>query len=209
MKLKAYLITMTITTSAARTHTILVNLLAACLLLASVHVMAQPGAAQYFTVVAPGVVKDSRTGLEWMRCSVGQEWSVTYKTCIGKVQEFNWQGALDMSKKLNATGGYGGKSDWRVPTLRELQSIRYCSKGFGSSTQDFQDGQPKMSRFCNDGNTEPTIDLATFPATPVTWYWSSTPTAGLYSYAWLVGFRIGYLGDGNGRDLSYAVRLVR
>ena len=193
-----------------RFHATLTSMFGASLLLAPPHAIApQSGDVQYFTEVAPGVVKDSRTGLEWMRCSVGQEWSVTYKTCIGKVQEFNWQGAQDVSKKLNVTGGYGGKSDWRVPTLRELQSIRYCSKGFGSSTQDLRDGQPKVPRFCNDGNTEPTIDLATFPATPVTWYWSSTPTVGLYSYAWLVGFRIGYIGDGNSRNLSYAVRLVR
>lgn len=209
MQHKAYANTMPTTTSALRTHTIFVSLLAACLLLASAHVMAQSGAGQYFSVVGPGVVKDSRTGLEWMRCSLGQEWSVKSNTCKGEVKVLNWQGALDTTKKLNANGGYGGKSDWRVPTLRELQSIRHCSKGFGSSTQDLQDGQPKVPRFCNDGNTEPTIDLAFFPATPVTWYWSSTPSAGLSSYAWLVGFRIGYIGDGNGRDLSYAVRLVR
>ena len=192
-----------------RSHAILTSLYGACLLMAAPQAIAQSADAQYFTVVATGVVKDSRTGLEWMRCSLGQEWSVKSNTCTGAVKEFNWQGALDTSKKLNATGGYAGKSDWRVPTLRELQSIRYCSKGFVSSMQDLQDGQPKVPRFCNDGNNEPTIDLAVFPATPVTCYWSSTASVGLYSYAWLVGFRIGYIGDGNGRDLSYAVRLVR
>ena len=183
---------------------------ATCLLLAAPHAMAQTGDAQYFTEVAPGVVKDSRTGLEWMRCSLGQQWSATANTCTGEVKKYNWQGAQDIAKKFNSMGGYGGKADWRVPTVRELQSIRYCSKGFTTSMQDLQDGQPKVPLYCNDGSAKPSIDMATFPATPVTWYWSSTPYAGDSSYAWLVGFGYGSIIDYHDyRDDNLAVRLVR
>ncbi len=199
------------TNNAPRRHTTLASLFAACLLLAAPHAMAQTGDAQYFTDVAPGVVKDSRTGLEWMRCSLGQQWSATANTCTGKVKEYNWQGAQDIAKKLNAMGGYGGKADWRVPTIRELQSIRYCSKGFDSSTRDLRDGQPKVPSYCNDGSAKPTIDIATFSAMPVTFYWSSTPNADYSSSAWVVNFSYGVIDSNldNYRYGSYAVRLVR
>ena len=182
---------------------------ATCLLQASPHALADDAA--FFTEVAPGVVKDSRTGLEWMRCSLGQQWSATANTCTGDVKKYNWQGAQDIAKKFNSMGGNGGKAGWRVPTIREWQSIRYCSKGF-TSWQDLQDGQPKVRRYCIDGSTKPSIDLATFPATPVEWYWSSTLYAGNSPLGWFVSFYdggIGYSYDDGYRNSGYAVRLVR
>ena len=202
--------TMPTATNATRRHTSLASLFATCLLLAAPHAMAQTGDAQYFTEVAPGVVKDSRTGLEWMRCSLGQQWSVTANTCTGEVKKFNWQGAQDIAKKFNSMGGNGGKADWRVPTIRELQSIRYCSKGFTTGMQNLQDGRVKVPANCNSGSTQPTIDLATFPSTSLTLYWSSTPYADDSSYAWFVLFGFGDISSvGVSRSFNYAVRLVR
>ena len=180
---------------------------ATCLLQASPHALADDAA--FFTEVAPGVVKDSRTGLEWMRCSLGQQWSATANTCTGEVKNYKWQGAQDIAKKFNSMGGNGGKADWRVPTVRELQSIRYCSKGFTTSMRDLQDGQPKVPLYCNDGSTKPFIDMATFPATPVEFYWSSTPYAGYSSNAWFVSFGLGFINDHRGNHGHLAVRLVR
>lgn len=198
------------TATAPHRLTTLASLIAACLLLATPMLQAQTGDAQYFTEVAPGVVKDSRTGLEWMRCSLGQQWSASANTCTGKVKEYKWQGAQDAAKELNATGGFAGKKNWRVPTIRELQSIRYCSKGFTTDMNDLQDGQPKVPHYCNVGSTKPTIDSATFPATPDNSYWSSTPYAGLSSFAWYVNFVNGNFSNHYGRSSSYyAVRLVR
>ena len=180
---------------------------ATCLLQASPHALADDAA--FFTEVAPSVVKDSRTGLEWMRCSLGQQWQATANTCTGEVKKYNWQGAQDIAKKFNSMGGYGGQTGWRVPTIRELQSIRYCFKGFTTSMKDLQDGQPKVPNYCNDGSTRPTIDSATFPATPAAWYWSSTPDAVDSSYAWNVDFYDGGIDFNSYRFNYYAVRLVR
>ena len=199
--------TMPTTTYATRRCTPLASLFAACLLQASPHALADDAA--FFTAVAPGVVKDNRTGLQWMRCSLGQNWSESGRTCTGAVKKYTWQGAQaqDIAKKLNAMGGYGGQTGWRVPTVRELQSIRYCSKGFALITRDLQDGQSALPSRCADGHSSPTIDLAAFPATSSILYWSSTPYPGDSSVAWYVFFSNGVIGGSNGGN--YAVRLVR
>ena len=169
----------------------------------------QRDAAKHFSNVAPGVVKDSRTGLEWMRCSVGQDWSEKSKTCTGSVRTYTWQGALDIANKLNSVGGYAGRTNWRVPTVRELQSLRYCSNGFVSETIFLPDGA-SVPKYCAEGYTQPTIAKTVFPNmdSDKYWYWTSTPYAGYSSGAWSVSFYGGYVGNGV-RDVSVAVRLVR
>ena len=200
------------TATAPHRLTTLASLIAACLLLATPMLQAQTGDAQYFTEVAPGVVKDSRTGLEWMRCSLGKYWRVSEKRCvkmIGRSIVFTWQGAQDAAKKLNATGGYEDKADWRVPTILELQSIRYCSTGkIIRNIASQVDGSLVETGGCNDSSTTPTIDVTTFPDTLKLWYWSSTPSR-YASHVWGVDFSDGDIG---GYDLRYsdvAVRLVR
>ena len=203
------------TATAPHRLTTLASLIAACLLLATPMLQAQTGDAQYFTEVAPGVVKDSRTGLEWMRCSLGKRWMVNQKRCekqFGWSIYFTWSGAQDFAKKLNARGGYEGKADWRVPTVRELLSLRYCSNGFVSKKIDLQDGQAAVPRSCNN-STYPTIDVTTFPDTSYG-YWSSTPNAERSDSAWNVDFGNGAVLDSHQyfRDSDFnklAVRLVR
>jgi len=170
----------------------------------------QRDAAKHFSNVAPGVVKDSRTGLEWMRCSLGQDWSEPAKTCNGRVRTYAWQGALDIADKLNVVGGYAGRTNWRVPTVRELQSLRYCSNGLVSEMRDLQDGKGSMQSHCATGYTRPTIAQAVFPAmdSDKLWYWSSSPYAGDAGGAWGVYFGNGDVDYGDRRYYG-AVRLVR
>lgn len=52
------------------------------------------------------------------------------------------------------------------------------------------------------------INREAFPATPSTWFWSSSPYAGSSDCAWYVAFSIGFA-DYNNRHVSTAVRLVR
>ena len=166
-------------------------------------------AAKHFSSVAPGVVEDSRTGLEWMRCSLGQDWSEKSKTCTGSVRTYTWQGALDIANKLNSVGGYAGRTNWRVPTVRELLSLRYCSNGFVSETIDLPDGA-SVPKYCAEGRTLPTLAKTVFPNMDgdTYWYWTSTPYAGYSSLAWLVDFDLGGVSYGS-RDYDLAVRLVR
>jgi len=60
--------------------------------------LATANEAKNFSAIAPGVIKDSLTGLEWMRCSVGQEWNEKSSTCAGDAKEFKWQEAIDHVK---------------------------------------------------------------------------------------------------------------
>ena len=170
----------------------------------------QRDAAKHFSSVAPGVVKDSRTGLEWMRCSVGQDWSEKSKTCTGSVRTYTWQGALDIANKLNSVGGYAGRTNWRVPTVRELQSLRYCSNGFVSETIGLPDGA-SVPQYCADGSTRPTIAKTVFPNmdSDKYYYWTSTPYAGDSSSAWFVYFSLGNISSYYVRVNYGAVRLVR
>jgi hypothetical protein len=59
-----------------------------------------------------GTVTDTRTGLTWMRCSVGQTW--TGSTCSGDAAYYSWNEA----KSLNMI--FSGYSDWRLPSPWEL-----------------------------------------------------------------------------------------
>ena len=51
---------------------------------------------------------------------------------------------------------------------------------------------------------QPAIDATAFPATPVTWFWTSTPYAPDLAKGWRVDFGIGY---SNGFELGTAARV--
>lgn len=167
---------------------------------------------KHFAIVAPGVVKDNRTGLQWMRCSLGQDWDETSKSCNGSVRTFNHEDALAIAKKLNQVGGYAGKTNWRLPTVRELQSLRFCSNGFSAEQVYPPDGKGSVPRLCKSGHTQPTIATTIFPdmESGKLWYWTSSarPETMNHPAAWDVIFLNGDV-DLNYTYSKYAVRLVR
>ncbi len=74
-----------------------------------------------------GTVTDMQTGLQWMRCSLGQTWQG--ETCVGQAKQELWQAALATANAFNRQGGYADYQDWRVPKKEELQTLIYCSSG--------------------------------------------------------------------------------
>jgi hypothetical protein len=96
-----------------------------------------------------GTVTDSKTGLMWSVCSVGQ--SYDEGKCSGLSESKDWAQSLQDIQALNNAGGQAGYADWRMPNIDELATI-----------VEFQ---------CFD----PAIQLSVFPATPSETYWSSTP----------------------------------
>ncbi len=123
-------------------------------------------------------VTDTKTGLVWRRCAEGMSWSGS--TCTGSAASYTHSDAL-LRAASEATAS--GKA-WRLPNVKELESIVDASR------------------------SGPAIDIAAFPATPSSWFWSSSPVAGYSGDAWGVGFGNGYVGY-DYRDGNLAVRLVR
>jgi hypothetical protein len=131
-----------------------------------------------------GTVTDKQSGLMWMRCALGQSW--TGSTCAGEPKAFTWQSAQGAASALNQAGGYASHSDWRMPHIPELAMI--------------------VERQC----ANPRINLALFPATPASYFWTATGRrgAGMEAEAYLLSFGAEGASHNPKDDLHYA-RLVR
>lgn len=68
-----------------------------------------------FTGHGDGTVTHTKTGLTWMRCSLGQTW--TGSTCQGTAALFTYAQALALQPT------FAGYDDWRLPNIAELQTI--------------------------------------------------------------------------------------
>ena len=62
-----------------------------------------------------GTISDSNTGLMWQKCSLGQ----TGNNCTGTAKNYTWEEALEAAES-NRDNGY---NNWRLPNIKELQSI--------------------------------------------------------------------------------------
>ena len=143
--------------------------------------------------------------LQWMRCSLGQQWNGT--TCTGNASSHNWNDARALPMLMNAQGGFAGHRDWRLPTISELTSLRVCSSGRASDTANLPGGVTTFDH-CISPYSGPTLDTRLFPGTPSSLVWSGSPHARYSNLAWVVYFwngAVGYI-DRSGET---QVRLVR
>jgi hypothetical protein len=102
-----------------------------------------------------GTISDLDTGLMWSQAPSSA---------------MTWANALNYAEGL-ALGGY---SDWRLPNVKELQSLVDLPRAIASST-----------------TTTPCINRTLFPAALATAHWSSTSVkTGTPSQAWLVDFGV-------------------
>lgn len=127
-----------------------------------------------------GTITDSATGLIWMRCAIKQTWSSG--TCFGTAGKYTWKEATAL------TSTFAGQTDWRLPNIRELDSI------------------------VNRTTSNPAIDSAVFPETLSSRYFSATGVAGTSDKAFYVDFNDGTIGNDSyffTGLLSLSVRLVR
>ena len=111
-----------------------------------------------FVINNDGTVTDQTFGLTWMRCSLGQTWSLD--SCVGDASELNWQQALQAAHGYL----YANKKGWRVPNIKELATI--------------------TERSC----VRPAINEELFPNTPSDDFWTSTPAIQDPQRAWVIAF---------------------
>ncbi len=103
-------------------------------------------------------VADSKTNLIWRRCVEGMNWNGT--SCIGSEKTFTYREATKHTADLARLTGI----DWRLPEAHEIKTI------------------------ANKTGVTPETFETFFPATPPTWFWSSSPVVGKDGYFLTVGF---------------------
>ncbi len=113
-------------------------------------------------VVRGKTVIDLRNGLEWMRCSHGQNYD--NEKCFGNVVRLNQKQVEVVLKKLNLEGN----GFWRLPSKKELEMI-----------------------LCNECDP-PKINEIIFPSTAKEPYWTGQKNWISPKNYWSVNFMTGY-----------------
>jgi len=150
----------------------------------------QAGGALAYADNGDGTITDLNTHLMWEKKSWdgsihdqsnGYTWADAFSTFIGG---------------LNAGGGFAGYTDWRLPNVKELESII-----------NYQNFEPAVSAAFN-ANCAPGCTVTTCSCTQSLSYWSSTTYQGSPSFAWLVSFGDGGV-SGNTKVMSLVSLYVR
>ena len=143
-------------------------------------------------------VQDNNTGLVWegKTASGDRAGSNTYTnydgTGVGQKTNGSTASAAEIAagsnsigyvNSVNAGSGLCGYTDWRMPTINELQGI-------------LASGSPRF-------------DTTWFPNTQANFYWSSTPDGSGANVAYYVNFLDGYVDADINRQIGLHVRLVR
>ncbi|WP_300617342.1 DUF1566 domain-containing protein [Dokdonella sp.] len=140
-----------------------------------------------FVLHADGTTTDTRTGLMWSRCAYGQKGrgETDDYHCEGDPEPMPWEEALRRVRDLNAEGhlGYG---DWRLPNIKELQSL--------------------LERRCK----MPSLDSRVFPDVNPEPVWSSTSDTFMdqHQRAWGIQMEMGVMVTLEKGD-AMRLRLVR
>jgi hypothetical protein len=149
------------------------------------------GAALAYMDNGDGTITDVNTGLQWEKQS--SDGSVHDMLNI-----YTWDQAFSGHVATLNTMSFAGHIDWRVPNVRELQSI--------ANYQNFSPAvSPAFNTSCTAGCTVLTCSCS---ATPMSSYWSSSSYAASPDLAWYVAFGNGSMNALN-KGLNNAVRGVR
>ncbi|MEE8147756.1 MAG: DUF1566 domain-containing protein [Longimicrobiales bacterium] len=150
----------------------------------------QAGAALAFTDNLDGTITDLNTGLVWEK-----------KSDDGSIHDqdtsYNWDNAfaLHIATLNDPNAPFAGHTDWRVPNLRELQSLVDLAP---SPTVD-----PAFDTGC-----VPSCTVTSCSCTPPSFYWSSSTFAISPTLAWTVVFSSG-VGAVQPKSMNLFVRAVR
>ncbi len=163
------------------------------------------GATLSYTDNGDGTITDNNTGLMW-------EKKDNSGGIHGKNSRYTW-GTMDPPYTMNGTivtsflSGlntppcFAGHCDWRIPNVKELQSIVNYEIPYPGPTVN-----AAFHHNCA-GCTD--VRLASCSCTASFFHWSSTTFRADPGIAWDVNFKYGFVDDGGSKSNLYAVRAVR
>jgi hypothetical protein len=140
-----------------------------------------------------GTITDLNTGLTWEKkddsggihdMDSGYTWcadtSPADLLCDNGTGQMDGTLVTDFLATLNAGGGFAGHTDWRIPNVRELQTIVDYENAGPAAGSPFH--EPATCTGCAD------VTLADCSCTDASAYWSSSSVAGGLDEAWNVLF---------------------
>ena len=149
----------------------------------------QAGATLAYLDNGDGTITDVNTGLTWEKKS--DDGSIHDKDT-----KYTWSDAFAVHVAGLNTANFAGHNDWRVPNVKELQSIVDYERTFPAVS-------PAFNTSCSGSCT-----VTTCSCTVSDYYWASTTYALAPSYAWRVIFSDALASAGFKPDDFY-VRAVR
>ncbi|MFN8604293.1 MAG: DUF1566 domain-containing protein [Candidatus Binatia bacterium] len=166
----------------------------------------QKGVVQAYVDNGDGTVTDTKTGLMWEKKS--DDGSIHDKDDVYTLgltvppYTLNGTAVTTFLAALNAGSGFAGHTDWRLPNLTELESIRNLGTVSPAVSAVFNTG-------CGAGSGgNPGCTVLTCSCTLPASYWSSSSYAGPAEFAWEVRFGDGTV-DSEFKDTDSYVRAVR
>ena len=150
----------------------------------------QAGAPLSYTDNGDGTITDHNTKLVWEK-----------KSSDGSIHDVNagyaWANAFAVHiAGLNAAN-FAGHDDWRLPNVRELQSIA-----------NYENFNPSVSSEFNTACMPGATTVLTGSCTTAAQYWASSTSARAPTFAWAVIFSDGLVGEFS-KAFVFRVRAVR
>lgn len=151
------------------------------------------GVALAYTDNGNGTITDDKTGLVWEKLD---DANLDGDAGIhDKDRTYSWINTQEKVATFNAFS-FGGHSDWRVPNIRELQSLL-----------NFGRAEPAIATIFDDDCTPGCKSTDCSCTSSSTSYWTSTPYHDVPSHSWAVYFLDGQITAQN-RTVAFHVRLV-
>jgi len=146
-----------------------------------------------------GTVTDLNTMLMWEKKSMDGSFHDVNKQFrwSSPVTDTVWDWIDAVNTELGTGIGFAGYNDWRLPNVRELQSI-----------VDYGRSNPAVDPAFNNGPPSAGCTVLTCSATASSFYWSATTLTNVPALAWFVDFFSGFVLEDD-KSTTHFVRAVR
>jgi hypothetical protein len=138
----------------------------------------QAGVARSFTDNGDGTITDNATGLMWEKKDLADGIHGVFNTYTWSAGTNQMDGTIqtEFLATLNGGGGFAGYTDWRIPNVTEIESLRNFGAKSPAAFSEFDTACPGA------------CTVTTCSCTRSYFYWSSTSIETGPTYAWIVYF---------------------